>query len=263
VNIQQLSNRIRARSEAFAEVMSASYSLFNNHLIAEEAKEYLGTRLFNSTNGFSFGYFPNNEHINLLTQYIDEQMLCDLGLMYKKFVNDGGISYLTNFCTLSDHNLIMPYCNLNGDIIALVGRSLLPDEVREHKNIPKYKNTKFHKSLNLFGLNKAKKHILEKECAIIVEGQFDCITCHNAGFKNVVALGGISLTKFQLYLLLRYTKTIYLLLDNDAAGKKATDAIIKRYSTVTTVRSFDWNGRCEKDADELVRSGYDLTFLCE
>jgi len=49
----------------------------------------------------------------------------------------------------------------------------------------------------------------------------DVISLHQAGFNNVVAPLGTSFTSEQANLLARYTKEIVLMLDADAAGKKA------------------------------------------
>jgi len=262
MNIHTLSKRILHKSEAFAEVMSSCTTLLKHNPNAEFVKNYLYQRVPSyNCGGTTFGFFPSNSQIHLLTEYVGEDILCDLGLLYKRFVNDGGVPQITTFGVLNDHNLVMPYRNLNGDIIALVGRSLLPEQKREQENISKYKNTKFHKSMNLFGLYKAKQAIIEKGFAIVTEGQFDCINCHHFGFNNVVALGGISLTKFQFYLLMRYTDTIYLLLDNDVPGIKATDTIINRYKKIANIKRFDWKNRTEKDPDELVKNGYDLNHI--
>jgi len=257
MNIQQLSKNIRKRSEQFAEVLSASSSLLKHNELAKPYKQYVKSRI-GSWRGMVFGFFPPVEHINLITDYISEDILYDLGLLYKKAALDGSIIVQSRFSPLSDHNLIMPYHNLHGDIVAIVGRSLLPASELESLNIPKYKNTKFKKSLNLFGLYKAKQSIIDKGYVIVVEGQFDCITCHKFGFSNVVALGGISLTKFQLQLLLRYTDKIILFLDNDDAGRKATNDIIRKYRNIIDIKSFDWSDKTEKDPDELVSKGYVL-----
>jgi len=49
----------------------------------------------------------------------------------------------------------------------------------------------------------------------------DVISLHQAGFQNVVAPLGTAFTSDQANLLARYTKEIVLILDADAAGKKA------------------------------------------
>ena len=58
----------------------------------------------------------------------------------------------------------------------------------------------------------AKKYILEKDCVILVEGQFDCITSHRFGYNNVVALGGANFSKYHFSILKRYTDNFIFLL---------------------------------------------------
>ncbi|MCF7906266.1 toprim domain-containing protein, partial [Candidatus Gracilibacteria bacterium] len=109
----------------------------------------------------------------------------------------------------------------NGKIIAFTGRDLSGKEGRaKYLNSPE--NPVYHKSSTLFGLDRARKVIREKDFAILVEGNFDVITAHIHGFCNTVATCGTSLTEDHLRILKRLTKNIYLAFDTDIAGKKAT-----------------------------------------
>ena len=114
---------------------------------------------------------------------------------------------------------MFPIINIRGNVIAFSGRAT-PDE---EKQGGKYVNTSdtpvFKKSLNLFGINFAKNHCAER--IILVEGNMDVISLHQAGFQNVVAPLGTSFTSEQANLLARYTKEIVLMLDADTAGQKA------------------------------------------
>jgi DNA primase len=56
---------------------------------------------------------------------------------------------------------------------------------------------------------------------VIVEGYFDVIALHQAGYENAVSPMGTALTEQQLRLLKRFTRNIVLALDPDAAGQKA------------------------------------------
>lgn len=262
--IKNLWNKIQQRSSQYADVMQACRTLLQHDCNAEYARNYLKNRLNNNVfyeKNFSFGWFPSNDHLHLLTKYISEDILINLNLAFKKQIEQDGINKQILFGILSEHNLIMPYYDIYGNIISIVGRSLHEKEILQKNNISKYKNTKFEKSLNLFGLNVAKNYIIEKDKVIIVEGQFDCITCHKHGYKNVVALGGVNLTKFQIHLLLRFTKNIILMLDNDDPGKNASKKIINRYYDIANISSFNWDNKKEKDADELLKSGYSLDIL--
>ena len=41
-----------------------------------------------------------------------------------------------------------------------------------------------------------------RQCALVVEGFFDCLRVHQAGYRNVVAWLGVSLSEVQEQLLL-------------------------------------------------------------
>ena len=61
---------------------------------------------------------------------------------------------------------------------------------------------------------------------MLVEGNIDVITLHQAGFDNVVATMGTALTEEHARILARYTKELVLCYDNDAAGKQSTDRVL-------------------------------------
>ena len=90
------------------------------------------------------------------------------------------------------------------------------------------KNTKetkiFNKRKILYGINNLKtlKRDGELNYVIMVEGYMDAISVYNAGFKNVVASMGTSLTVEQARLLKRYAGTVLISYDGDGAGQKAT-----------------------------------------
>ncbi len=114
---------------------------------------------------------------------------------------------------------MFPIINIRGNIIAFSGRAVQGDEKIGGKYINTSDTPVFKKSLSLFGINFAKNHCSER--VILVEGNMDVISLHQAGFNNVVAPLGTSFTSEQVNLLARYTKEIVLMLDADAAGQKA------------------------------------------
>ncbi len=117
--------------------------------------------------------------------------------------------------------LIIPIINQFNQVVAFGGRLL------EKADFAKYKNTRetfvFSKSNNLYNLNNLKKLKNEKglDGVIIVEGYMDTISLVQAGFANVVASMGTSLTKDQARILKRYTDKVYICYDGDFAGQKA------------------------------------------
>jgi DNA primase len=65
---------------------------------------------------------------------------------------------------------------------------------------------------------------------ILVEGYFDCVRVHQAGFPWVAALMGSSMSEMLQGLLLRHFEEVLLMLDGDPAGRAASQAIAARLS---------------------------------
>ena len=115
--------------------------------------------------------------------------------------------------------VMFPIINIRGNIIAFSGRAM-PGEDKQGGNYVNTADTPvYKKSANLFGMNFAKNACAER--VILVEGNMDVISLHQAGFTNTVAPLGTAFTTEQANLLARYTKEIVLMLDADAAGQKA------------------------------------------
>lgn len=237
--------------ELFAQVVAACRYLLMYDPIGQGAQEYLNSRFDPSSQyKFQFGYFPTNEQIYKLTDLVDEDILEQLGLRYNKY-ESGAIVKHNHF---HYHNLICPFNDEYGNIISLLGRTSLSNEERKKLQIQKYKYSYgTPKELYLFGLDKAKKYIIDKNYVICVEGQYDAITCHSRGVRNVVALGGCSLTKFHFYNLNKYTNNIYILLDNDEAGEKGKNKIKNRYKEYANVRGLSLGKMIYKDIDDCLR----------
>lgn len=167
---------------------------------------------------FKIGFFPQN--INTLTKYVSDDVLKKLAI----------IDYSENSTFSEFFYLVFPIISEYGDTEAIAGRTLLSDDEREAIGIPKYKNSSYKKSRNLYGLNQARSTILEKQNAIVVEGQLDAITMHDNGFENTVAICGASFSKRHFLSLAKYTNRISFIMDNDEAGLKAARTIRNRFS---------------------------------
>ena len=117
--------------------------------------------------------------------------------------------------------LIFPIINAMDEVVGFGGRTL------DKTKFAKYKNTKetmlFDKSKTLYNINLLKKLKREQTVKeiIFVEGYMDTITLYQAGFKNVVATMGTSLTKEQARLAKRYTDNVLISYDGDFAGQNA------------------------------------------
>jgi DNA primase len=118
--------------------------------------------------------------------------------------------------------LIVPIKDGRGRIIAFGGRAMRPDQRG------KYVNTQgtvlFNKSATLYALDTARAAIRKERAAVIVEGYFDAIALHQAGFDNAVASMGTALTEEQYHVLaaMRIDRSI-VAFDGDAAGQLSAE----------------------------------------
>lgn len=145
------------------------------------------------------------------------------------------------------NRVMFPIIDLRGNVIAFGGRVL-------DDNKPKYLNSAdtpvFKKSRNLFSLNFAKNEIKDK--IILAEGYMDVISINAAGFKNVVATLGTSLTEEQARLMSKYAKQVIIAYDSDEAGQKATHRAINILSDAGIgARVLKLDGA--KDPDEYIK----------
>lgn len=187
---------------------------------SKRCQEYLLSRGISAEaiSSFKIGFFPQNT--NTLKKYVSDDVLKKLTIL----------DYSENSSFSEFFYLVFPIMSEYGDTEAIAGRTLLPDEQREAIGIPKYKNSSYKKSKNLYGLNQARSKILEKQNAIVVEGQLDAITMHDNGFSNTVAICGASFSKRHFLSLAKYTSLITFIMDNDEAGLKAARGIKNKFS---------------------------------
>jgi DNA primase len=125
--------------------------------------------------------------------------------------------------------IMFPLFDGGGRIIAFSGR-MFPD--RTDVSAPKYINSPetaiFRKSRVLYGFNRAKEGVRKHNFSILVEGQFDLVLSHQAGFTNTIATSGTAVSAeaaadqfSNLSVLARLSPNIILAFDGDTAGIKA------------------------------------------
>lgn len=121
--------------------------------------------------------------------------------------------------------LMFPICDDQGRVIGFSGR-VLPgnDDPRKYVNSPE--TPLFIKSRVMFGLDKSKRAILDKQFAIVCEGQLDLISCFMAGVQNIVAPQGTAFTSEHARIIKRYASEVVLCFDSDEAGQKATVRVL-------------------------------------
>jgi len=118
------------------------------------------------------------------------------------------------------NRLMFPIQDVHGSVVGFTARKLNQEDAGgKYINTPE--TEAYKKSNILYGLFQAKQEIRKQDLAVIVEGNMDVISSHQAGITNVVASSGTALTPEQIKLLARYTKNIALAFDPDAAGQTA------------------------------------------
>lgn len=148
--------------------------------------------------------------------------------------------------------MTVPLMDPSGQVIGFTGRIIVDDP-----KAPKYLNTPqtliYDKSRQVFGLAQAKEAIRKQNFAVIVEGNLDVVSSHQAGVKNVVASAGTALTEWHLKSLARLSGDVRLSFDADKAGIAATERAIPIANTVGVELSIISLPDGAKDPDELIQ----------
>jgi len=151
------------------------------------------------------------------------------------------------------NRLMFPIMDHYGGIVGFTGR-IMPgadSDMAKYLNSPE--TIVFNKSSVVFGLHAAKKAIREAGSALLVEGQMDCISAHQAGIENAVATSGTALTDKHISLIKRFSSTLVLAMDDDTAGhdaaKRAAELALAQDMTVRMMRIPEG-----KDPDDAIRA---------
>jgi len=146
--------------------------------------------------------------------------------------------------------MMVPFIDGTGNVIGFTARII-------GKGEPKYLNTSdtilFNKSRFIFGLYQAKESIRRSGYVVIVEGNMDVISSHQAGVKEAVATSGTAMTEQHLKSLSNLTNDIRLAYDGDAAGVKATERAIMMAGDLGISLTVISNYHGAKDPDELIQ----------
>ena len=211
---------LKRKKDNYLKIMRLSARFYLNNLYsgkAEKYLEYLSNRKLSPSTVKKFGLGASFDFTSL------PSFLLDNGFSPQDIVDSGA-------CIRSDEGrildaeggrLIFPIINHMDEVIAFGGRVMVKTDRA------KYKNTRetmiFNKSKNLYNVNLVKK--LKRaggiSSVIMVEGYMDAISMYQAGFQNVVASMGTSLTKEQARLCKRYSDNVFISYDGDFAGQKA------------------------------------------
>ncbi len=148
--------------------------------------------------------------------------------------------------------ILFPLFDTQGRVVAFSGRIFQDDHPAKYLNSSE--TILFEKSKILYPYHLAKSAFSKNDLAILVEGQFDVVLSHQAGYENTVAVSGTGLSDEQLSLIARFTKHIALALDADRAGIRAARRAVK----MAYARDFDVSliilSEGEDPADTILRS---------
>ncbi len=221
---------------------------------AKVARDYLQERGVKpeTVEEFGLGFAPNGwdtTYQALRKKGFKDDDIFQAGLTIKK---DRGAGYYDRF----RGRIMFPISDVHGTVVGFSGRIL--DALVDPKGPPpgKYINSPqtiaYNKSAVVYALDKAKQAIKQADRAVLVEGQMDCLSSHQAGVMNVVASSGTALTADQVGLLKRFSSNIVLSFDRDAAGFQAAlrgvDQALQVQMNVYVTRL-----PAGKDPDELIR----------
>ncbi len=254
----------RSEKHRLREANMLAAKMFNHLLMKDEraavAREYVKKRALSDATieEFLLGYSLDSWDATskfLMQKGFTEQEIFKSGLSIK---SDRGTGYYDRF----RGRLMFPIRDIQGEVVGFTAR-LMPGPDGKDPDGPKYINTPqtlvYDKSRALYGINLAKQAIRSEKAAVVVEGNMDVVSSHQAGVKNVVASSGTAMTGDQCDILKRFAERLILSFDNDEAGetaaKRGIDTAVAAGFSVRILRLPEGAG---KDPDDCVRKDVEL-----
>ena len=228
----------RARDERsrMLEVNALAAEFFRSALLDERrgapGREYLAKRGIDdqTAEAFRLGYAPDDWHelsSFLAERRVPAELALNVGLVVRQPRAGGVYDRFRG-------RLMCPVILPGGEIAGFSGRLLAnaatatarEGDGRDAQQAAKYINSPespvYKKSRLLFGLHRAREAFRRTHRALLVEGNFDVIHLHQAGFDDAVAPLGTALTDEQIGQLRRLVDEVVVLFDGDDAGRKAS-----------------------------------------
>lgn len=219
-------------------LLEKTHAFYHYYLTASKngrkALDYLKARQVKDSTieRFGLGLAPDNSE--LLEAYLLKEGF------NQESLKASGVFYQTEEGSLLDRfrgRLIIPLRDRQGRTVAFAGRIYQAQDRSLSKYINSPETAIFQKKNLLFNLDLARLSIRQKHQAIICEGYMDVMAMDQAGFENVVASMGTSLTLDHLRSLSRLTKAVIFLFDGDEAGQKATAHAFEIASQVPQIQA--------------------------
>ena len=255
VELQQFSggdSRVAKRKERARQALDLAARYFQQVLVkSPTALNYVVKKRGLSRNTieeFVIGFAPEGR--STLVDVLRKRNFTDKELKDAGLVNQYGGDLFRG-------RMVVALSDPSGGVVGFTGRIIVDDP-----KAPKYLNTPqtllFDKSRHVFGLFQAKESIRQQNCAVIVEGNLDVVSSHQAGVKNVVATAGTAMTEYNLRALSRLAERIKLAFDGDKAGLAATERAIEIAQRVGVEVEVVTLPGSAKDPDELIQQDVKL-----
>jgi DNA primase len=186
------------------------------------ARAYLASRGLSSETAqrFRLGYAPpgwDNLQKHLAGKQVPASVAEQLGLV--------GVGERSHYDFFRDR-VMLPVLDRSKRALGYSSR-LLDPQAKDRKYVNSPDSPLFHKKENLYGLHAAQGAIMRSGRAVIVEGNFDVLSLHDAGIEEAVAPMGTALTGEQVRLLTRAgARQLILVFDGDKAGVRAGEKAI-------------------------------------
>jgi len=215
------------------------------------AREYLANRMISKAFVTKFGIGMAPDAWTSLTDAMKKKGYSQNDLIEAGLAKAGPVKEGRGGAGIYDifrNRLMFPVIDVRGEVIGFSGRILGEGE-------PKYLNSPdtmvFSKKRNLFALNLAKK--TKMGMLILVEGNIDVVSLHQAGFDSAVASLGTAFTDEQARLMAKYTDKAVIAYDSDEAGRRAAlRAIPFLEKTGMGIKVLDMGSG--KDPDEFIKT---------
>jgi DNA primase len=217
VKLTQAGNKEREENKRSYDLLEAATKFYESNLLRSSAvKDYVKGRGLkeDTVRSFRLGFAPDgwsNLYEYLKSKGFQDGLMEENGLVIK-----GNRGLYDRFRS----RIMFPLSDSQGRVVGFSGRIFNGDE-KEAKYVNSPETPLYNKSKILYGYDKAKREMLKENFCVIVEGQMDLLMAHQAGTANAVAVSGTALTEEHIRLIKRFTETILLSFDADAAGLKA------------------------------------------
>ncbi len=242
--------QVKKVSEELVRVNNFAAKFYQKILASDsgkQAREYLDKRglTAQTIENWEIGYSPDSfDSLQnaLRTKNVDQNLALDAGVLAR---SDKG-KVFDRF----RGRIMFPIHNYYGDIVGFTARILSGEDTAKYINSPE--TAIYNKSKILFGLFFSREAIRKADEVVIVEGQLDAISAHQANFPNTVATSGTALTEDHLRLIGRLTKNLKFCFDADSAGlaalRRAGELALPMGFRIKVIKL-----EGVKDPDELIR----------